>query len=183
MSLFLLRPLFKFTVHCFSCILKVFSCSLPFQNFTDNTYEVSTTSWWISKVSRELLSDPYTSVGFPGGSVVKNPSAMQEIWVQSLGREDPLEEGMATHSSILAWKIPWTEEPSRLQSMGSQRVGRGWVTKHALTLHICLPWRLVTKDRSSAASLEAEHRPAEKVQDAGALPPGQFRDRAGLFHG
>ena len=71
------------------------------------------------------MSDPYTSVGFPGGSVVKNPSAMQEIWVQSLGREDPLEEGMATHSSILAWKIPWTEEPSRLQSMGSQRVGRG----------------------------------------------------------
>ena len=57
--------------------------------------------------------------------MVKNPSAMQEIWVQSLGREDPLEEGMATHSSILAWKIPWTEEPSRLQSMGSQRVGRG----------------------------------------------------------
>ena len=71
------------------------------------------------------MSDPYTSVGFPGGSVVKNPSAMQEIWVQSLGHEDLLEEGMATHSSILAWKIPWTEEPSRLQSMGSQRVGRG----------------------------------------------------------
>ena len=51
--------------------------------------------------------------GFPGGSVEKNPPAMQEtqeIRVQSLGREDPLEEGMATHSSILAWKIPWTEE-------------------------------------------------------------------------
>ena len=53
---------------------------------------------------------------------VKNPTAMQETWVQSLGWEDPLEEGMATHSSILAWKIPWTEEPGRLQSMGSQRV-------------------------------------------------------------
>ena len=51
---------------------------------------------------------------------VKNPPAMQETWVQSLGREDPLEKEMATHSSILAWKIAWTEEPGRLQSMRSQ---------------------------------------------------------------
>jgi len=49
--------------------------------------------------------------------------ALQEIWVQSLGREDPLEKEMATHSSILVWKIPWTEEPGRLQSMGLQKVG------------------------------------------------------------
>ena len=54
--------------------------------------------------------------------MVKNPPAMQETWVQSLGWEDPLENEMAIHSSILAWKIPWTEEPGRLQSMGSQRV-------------------------------------------------------------
>ena len=47
---------------------------------------------------------------------------MQEAWVQSLGREDPLENGIATHSSILAWEIPWTEEPRGLQSIGSQRV-------------------------------------------------------------
>ena len=60
--------------------------------------------------------------GFPGGSAVKNPPAMQELQVQSLGRDDPLEEGMATHSSILAWIIPWTEEPGRLESMGLQRV-------------------------------------------------------------
>ena len=53
--------------------------------------------------------------------IVKNPPAMQETWVRSLGWEDPLEEGRATHSSILAWRIPWTEEPDRLQSMGSQR--------------------------------------------------------------
>ena len=52
--------------------------------------------------------------GFPGGSVVKNLSAMQETWLQSLGRDDPLEKGMATHSSILAWEIPWTEEPGGL---------------------------------------------------------------------
>ena len=54
--------------------------------------------------------------------MVKNPPAMQETQVQSLGQEDPLEKGMATHSSILAWRIPWTEETGRLFSMGSQRV-------------------------------------------------------------
>ena len=55
--------------------------------------------------------------------MVKNLPAMSEIWVQSLGQEDSLEKEMATHPSILAWRIPWTEEPSGLQSMGSQRVG------------------------------------------------------------
>ena len=55
--------------------------------------------------------------------MVKNLPAMQETQVQSLGWEDPLEKGMATHSITLAWKIPWTEEPSRQQSMGLQRVG------------------------------------------------------------
>ena len=54
---------------------------------------------------------------------VKNLPAMQEMQVRSLGQEDPLKEGMATHSSILAREIPWTEEPSGLQSIGSQRVG------------------------------------------------------------
>ena len=55
--------------------------------------------------------------------MVKNPPAMQEMQVQALGWEDPLEKGMATHSSIFVWRIPWTEEPGRLQSIGSQRVG------------------------------------------------------------
>ena len=55
-----------------------------------------------------------------------------EMRVQSLGQEDPLEEGMTTHSSILAWRIPWTEEPERLQSMGSQRVGHKCVTNNSL---------------------------------------------------
>ena len=54
---------------------------------------------------------------------VKNLLAVQETWVKSMGREDPLEKGMTTHSSILTWRIPWTEEPGELQSMGSQRVG------------------------------------------------------------
>ena len=55
--------------------------------------------------------------------MVKNLPAMQETWVQSLGWEHPLKKEMALHSSILAWKIPWMEEPGRVQSMGSQRVG------------------------------------------------------------
>ena len=59
---------------------------------------------------------------FPGGSMVKNLPDKQETWVRSLGWEDPLEEEMATHSSILAWEIPWKEEPGGLQSTGSQRV-------------------------------------------------------------
>ena len=53
--------------------------------------------------------------------MVKNPPEMQETWVEALGQEDPLEEEMATHSNIFAWEIPWTEEPGRLQSMGSQK--------------------------------------------------------------
>ena len=55
--------------------------------------------------------------------MVKNPPAMQETQVQPLGQEGPLEKGMATHSSTLAWRVPWTEEPGGLQSMGSQRGG------------------------------------------------------------
>ena len=60
-------------------------------------------------------------MGFPGGSVVNNLPAKQEIPVQILGWEDPLEKEMATHSSMLAWEIPWTEEPGGLQFMGSKK--------------------------------------------------------------
>ena len=55
--------------------------------------------------------------------MVKNLPAKQETWVRSLGQEDPLEEGMATHCSILAWRIPWTEEPGRLHSMALKKMG------------------------------------------------------------
>ena len=60
--------------------------------------------------------------------MVKNLPAMQETWVRSLGQEDPLKEGMATYSSIMAWRILWTEEPGRLQSMGLQRIGHDLAT-------------------------------------------------------
>ena len=69
------------------------------------------------------LSDFYF---FPGGASGKEPTCQfrrHETWVPSLGQEDPLEKEVATHSSILAWRIPWTEQPGGLQSMGSQRVG------------------------------------------------------------
>ena len=75
-------------------------------------------------------------MGFPGGSVVKNSSPMQETWVQFLCWEDPLEKEMATYTSILAWKIPWTEEPGRLQSMESQRVGHYFVTKQPYSTYL-----------------------------------------------
>ena len=101
--------------------------SLNLENLKDRR------AWWAtvhraakSQTPLKCLSVHSRLTGFPGGSKVKNLSAVQETretWVQSPGQEDPLEEGMATHSSILAWKIPWVEEPGRLQSMESQRVG------------------------------------------------------------
>jgi len=78
-----------------------------------------------------LGSSPREGIGYPlqyswaslGAQMVKNPPTMPETWVRSLGWEDPLEEGMATHSSILAWRIPWAEETGGLQSIWPQRVG------------------------------------------------------------
>ena len=71
--------------------------------------------------------------------MVKYLSAMQETWVCSLGREDSLEKGMATHSSILAWELPWTEEPGGLQSMRSQRVGNNLAMKQQQQqLYVCV---------------------------------------------
>ena len=62
-------------------------------------------------------------MGFPSGSAVKNPPAIRGTWVQSQGQEDPLGKEMAAHSSVLAWSIPWTEEPGGLQSVASQELG------------------------------------------------------------
>ena len=77
--------------------------------------------------SYQFKDHPYNLFRGPKTSLVaqtvKHPSTMLETWVRSLGGEDLLEKEMATHSSTLAWKIPWTEEPFKLQSMGSQRVG------------------------------------------------------------
>ena len=75
-----------------------------------------------------FLYIPKDSIDFPIAQMVKNLSTMQGTRVWSLGLEVPLEKGMAIHSSTPAWRIPWTEKPGRLQSMGSQRVGDDWVT-------------------------------------------------------
>ena len=69
-----------------------------------------------------MLADSLQNEGFPSGSKVKNLPAKQETQLWPLGREEPLEKGLATHSSIFAWRVPCTEEPGRLQSMGTQRV-------------------------------------------------------------
>ena len=69
------------------------------------------------------MGAPDTTKASQLAQTVKNLLAMQETWVRSLGLKDPLEKGMATHSSILVWEIPWTKEPGRLQSMGLQGVG------------------------------------------------------------
>ena len=86
---------------------------------------------WVEKIRKS-----YSGRGFPGGTLVKNPPANTgnaRDSVRSLGGEDPLEEEMTAHSSILAWKIPWTEKPGGLMSMGSQRVRYDWVTEHTLS--------------------------------------------------
>ena len=88
-------------------------------------------------ITYEILSS-YVALWVPQASAVaqsvKSLPAMRVTWVWSLGWEDPPEKEMATHSRILAWRIPWTEEPGGLQSMGSQRVGHDWVT----TFHLLL---------------------------------------------
>ena len=83
-------------------------------------YKVSVTAHWVKQLK---LYSTFTKEGFPGGSDGKESVCNAGDLVRSLGWEDPLEKELATHSSILAWRIPWTEKPGRLQFMGSQRVG------------------------------------------------------------
>ena len=74
-------------------------------------------------VDRDRMGKLYRHLGFPGGAEVKNLPAVRETWVLSLHQKDPLEKGKATHSSLLAWRSPWIEQPGGLQSRGPQRVG------------------------------------------------------------
>ena len=127
--------------HQLSAILCLISSS------QDKICSASLFSWYKvtqSQISRQLVAQ-----------TVKNPAAMQETWIWSLGWEDPLEKGMATYSSILAWKIPWAEEPGRPQSMGSQRVERDWTTDTFTFLlsTYWLIWSQVATPRSVQPSL------------------------------
>ena len=91
-----------------------------------STFKNASNISWVSGVKKYFFLVDYR--GFPIAQTVKNLHAMWETQVWSLGWEDPLEKGMAIHSSILAWKIPWTEEPGGLQYMGLQRAGHNWMT-------------------------------------------------------
>ena len=102
------------------CSLCMYVCDLSLSIYIISVYPYL----WVSLVAQ----------------MVKNLPEMQETWVWSLNWEDSLEKGMATHSSILAWRIPWTKKPGRLQSMWLQRVGHDWVTHTSLHpyLYLCL---------------------------------------------
>ena len=89
---------------------------------------------WKSSIKWPLLFCHRSHIASLVAQRLKHLPAMWETQVQSLGHEDPLEKEMAPHSSILAWRIPWTEEPGRLQSMGWQRVGHDWVTSLSLSV-------------------------------------------------
>ena len=104
----------KFYIYIVVQILTLFSAAL---GSTSNIMLIFKWVWLLKRGLASLVSQR-----------VKHLPAVQETWVRSLGWEDPLEKKMATHSSILAWRIPWTEEPGGLQSMGSQRVGDDWAT-------------------------------------------------------
>ena len=84
--------------------------------------------------------------------MVRNLPAMKEIQVQSPGWKDPLEEEMATHSSILAWRIPWTEQPGGLQSMGSQRVRHDWAANTSTFIYMCVCVCVLKTERESKHS-------------------------------
>ena len=137
-------------------------------------------TYWKKKRAGLVSVVPTLCTGFPGGAVVKNPPAMQ----------DSPEKGMAIHTSILAWKVPWTEEPSGLQSMGSQRVGHDWATKHTHThththtyispkLGIGLPWwiqgaKSCSGDARASAALNSPLLLLEATRTSG-------RSKSGLF--
>ena len=98
----------------YSAILRLLYWLYP----PSRTFSPQDICWLIQRYTLDTCQLLTLSVGFSGGSVLKNLSSMQEAWVQSPGWEDPLEKERATHSSIRAWEIPWTEEPGRVQSMG-----------------------------------------------------------------
>ena len=127
--------------------------------------------WWVHKDLQNGSREYRWSSLKPQlvAQMVKNLPAMWDTWVQSLGGKDPLEREMATYSSVLAWEIPWTEEPGGLQSTGSQRVGPNRVTNTFTFIHHWgLPWWLSSKknlpvmQETQVQSLGQEDSPGER---------------------
>ena len=100
----------------------------------NDLYKSGNLTNWIESFLAILYMPLYTKTSLVA-QMIKHLPIMRETWVQSLGREDLLEKKMVTHSSTLAWKISWMEEPGRLQSMGSQRVRQDWVASLHFTLY------------------------------------------------
>ena len=111
-------------------------------------------------------------LGLLVAQMVKNPPAMQETWVQSLDQEDPLKEKLVTHSSILAWRILWTEEPGRLPSVGLQRVGHNWVTNthtYIISELYSTSYQLFLENRTEGLCLQVSGQKQKKI-----LIPGWY---------
>ena len=112
------------------CVLESRGCIPQSHGWKDIGYAKC---WIKESLLKRIFPEVWAGcTGFPSSSAVKNLPAMQETQVWSLGQEDPLEKELATHSSILAWRSPWTEEIGGLESTGSQRVGHDWVCMRRL---------------------------------------------------
>ena len=139
---------------------------------------------WEDPLEKGIASYPLTSLV---AQMVKRLPTMRETQVQSLGREDLLEKEMATPSSILAWKIPWTVEPGRLQSMGSQRVGHDWVTSLQLSLSSILAWGTPRTEElgqlQPMGSQNVRHNWATKLSLSVSLGPIPLERREGSSRG
>ena len=136
---------------CSECsTIQLFSISLPFfkppYSLRRNSIEIRPVNN-LPVASRCLSEKESTPLALNQMlKMVKRLPTMQETWVRSLRGEDPLEKEMATHSSTLAWKIPWSKEPGRLQSMGSQRVRHDWATSLHFTMKKA--WRKPTETKT-----------------------------------
>ena len=158
-------PVFLLTL----CNVSILACLYPWVIFAfiwDENWSISTSfriDHYLLQTSQNVSSSEFTlfagvsarKLAFLVAQTVKNLPVMQETWVQSLGWEDALEKGMVTHSSILAWRIPWSEEPGRLQSMWLQRVGHDWVANAFTFIFSLKTWILNLSGRSYPIQLSS----------------------------
>ena len=133
-------------------------------DWTELKQRINWDKWRIVSVKfpKDQVHNPFCFRTSLVAQTVKRLPTMQETWVWSLGWEDPLEEEMATHSSPLAWKIPWMEECGRLQSMGSQRVGHDWATSLHL-YHLKKYMERIPEKETTSKCQKVDHIKKQKV--------------------